>query len=81
MSTQSRYACIWDILKKDKFVRISAPAERHKRLRQAVMKRKAGDLGHRYLMKEQNLRAHLSFVSEGNVLTIKLHLSAYHLWL
>jgi hypothetical protein len=81
MAIQSRYHCIWQQLKIKNAIRISVPAEAHKRLRQAIMKRKVNDRGFRFLMGEQNMRPHLSFKSEGNILSVQLHFSVRHLWL
>ena len=81
MAIQSRYACIWIQLKQKREVRLSAPADMHWRLKRNVIKIKNRDLGYKVLMSEQNLRPHLTFKSEGNVFSIKLHLPTRHLWL
>lgn len=81
MSLQSRYSCIWHKLKKEQLVKISAPAAAHIRLRKAIIKRKDVDLGFKLEMAEQHLRPHLSFKSEGNILTVKLHLPVRSSWL
>ena len=78
---QSRYAVIWDTLKEKKRIRISVPAEHHRRLKQAVIKRKNKDIGFKYLLKESNQRSQLHFKSEGNILNIALNISERSLWI
>ena len=80
-SITSRYAIIWHKLKQDKTVRLSAPAEAHRRLRKAIIKRKDIDLGFKLEMSEKNLRPYLSFKSESNILTVSLHTPYRSTWL
>ena len=77
----SRYEIIWNTLKEKKHIRISVPAEHHRRLKQAVIKRKNKDIGFKYLLKESNQRSQLHFKSEGNILHIALHISERSLWI
>ena len=78
---KSRYEVIWDTLKEKKVVRVSVPVEHHRRLKQAVIKRKNKDLGFRYILKESNQLSKLHFKSEGNVLHIALTISERSLWI
>lgn len=72
MPLPSRYSIIWIKLKAERKVKLSAPALAHRRLRKAIIKRKDLDLGFKFEMSEQNRRPHLSFKSEGSVLTVEL---------
>ena len=69
----SRYQIIWNTLKKDKTIRLSAPAEAHRRLKKAIIKRKDIDIGYKLMASESNLRPYLEFSSSGNILTVTLH--------
>ena len=78
---KSRYETIWDTLKEKKVIRISVPAEHHRRLKLAIIKRKNKDLGFKYLLKESNQRSQLHFKSDGNILHVALNISERSLWI
>jgi len=77
----SRYAIIWYKLKQGEEVNLSTPREFHRKLRNAIVKRKNKDIGFKFLMAENNRRHVLSFHSEGNILTVKLHITVISTWL
>ena len=77
----SRYEIIWNTLKEKKHIRVSVPAEHHRRLKLAVIKRKNKDVGFKYILREANQRSQLHFKSEGNILHIALNISERSLWI
>ena len=77
----SRYEIIWNTLKEKKHIRVSAPAEHHRRLKLAVIKRKNKDVGFKYILREANQLSKLHFKSEGNILHIALNISERSLWI
>ena len=81
MALTSRYSIIWHKLKQEKTLRVVAPATAHRRLIKAIIKRKDVDLGYKVLSAENHLRPKLAFKSEGNILTVTLHLLTDSSWL
>jgi len=77
----SRYTIIWVKLKAGEEVKLSVPKEYHLKLKKAIVRRKNKDWGFKLLMSEANRRHLLSFKSEGNILTVKLHTPALSTWL
>ena len=77
----SRYAMIWYKLKQGEEVRISTPREFHRKLRNAIVKRKNKDIGYKFLMADANRRPVLQFKSEGNIFTVRLNITVVSMWL
>lgn len=77
----SRYAIIWYKLKQGEEVRISTPREFHRKLRNAIVKRKNKDIGYKFLMAEANKRPLLQFRAEGNIFIVRLKITVVSTWL
>ena len=77
----SRYAMIWYKLKQGEKVTLSAPKEFHRKLRNAIVKRKNKDVGYKFLMAEANRRPVLKFKYEGNLVTVHLEITVVSMWL
>lgn len=77
----SRYAMIWYKLKQGEEVKLSTPKEFHRKLRNAIVKRKNKDIGYKFLMAEANRRPVLKFKYEGNILIVRLDVTVVSTWL
>lgn len=72
MRAPRQYEPIWIALKKDKYCRVSAHRGVHRRIIKAVKKEKNLDLGYKYQMHEQSLRAELEMKTSNNMIEFKL---------
>lgn len=68
------YSSIWENLKRDGTVSLTANKLFHSRIIKATKKRKWIDMGYRMELLEKNQIAVLSHSIEGSVITIKLEL-------
>lgn len=73
MTTAKRkYTPIWEILKNDGTVAITAPKPFHRRIIRAVIKEKYMDLEYHLLMSEAKRRKKLEYKIEQSKITFKL---------
>lgn len=72
----SRYQVIWEKLKSQKSVELTAPREYHARLKKAIEKRKYKDITYKYNLLEgtPSKVAFLRFSSNGSLMKVTLHL-------
>lgn len=69
------YEPIWELLKKNKKVSISAPRALHKKLVKAVIKEKDIDVGYKIELDDNEQRARITHQCVGNVIHFQLHLT------
>ena len=72
ISQVSQYQQIWNALKKDGTVKLTAPVVLHRRIVKAVIKRKYIDVGFKFLVGERGKKAKLSYSSVGSIIEFKL---------
>jgi hypothetical protein len=76
MIEPSRYQPIWNLLKKDKLVRITAPSPLHRRIIKAVQKRRDQDIAYKYELEEKGFQARMKFKKSNTLIIFTLTISA-----
>lgn len=68
----SKYSEVWNKLKTTGYIKLAALSHQHYSLKKAIKKRKYKDLKFKYEISLNDKISYLEFVSQGNILEVKL---------